>query len=97
MKAKQLKGLVKPAIKFFAALLVYENFVAPAAGKVIVKSKGGALLIFSLFSTLKPRVKFLTVTDSFLPSRKRWNGASADSRACANRTAQSQWNHMSLL
>ena len=39
-KAKLPKGLVKSAVKFFAALLVYENFVAPAAGKAIAKIKG---------------------------------------------------------
>jgi len=44
MKANVPKGAIKTALKFFAALLVYEHVVAPVAGKAIVKikpAKGG--------------------------------------------------------
>ena len=35
------KGAIKTALTLFATLLVYENVVAPAAGKIIAKAKGG--------------------------------------------------------
>lgn len=40
MKAKLPKGMLGQALRLFAALLVYENIVAPAASKVIAKTKG---------------------------------------------------------
>lgn len=40
MKAVK-KGAIMGAIKFMAMLLVYDRVVAPAAGAVIAKVKGG--------------------------------------------------------